>query len=81
MSPGRIFAISCSALLLGLPAAATGKPISEAHRIRHQCIDRCRSVATVCTTKCGSEDCLEACTEPLDACIDKCRAKYPRETR
>ncbi|HTO79446.1 MAG TPA: hypothetical protein VMJ31_06700 [Methylocystis sp.] len=80
--PHRNFAVTVSALLLftGIsPAAAAGKVISEAHRIRHQCIDQCRSEATVCTTKCGSEDCLEGCTEPLAGCIDDCRAKYPRE--
>jgi hypothetical protein len=61
--------------------AAAGKVISEAHRIRRQCIDQRRSEATVCTTKCKDEDCLEGCTEPLATCIDDCRAKYPREAK
>jgi len=80
----RIFAISVGALLLSLeisPAAAAGKVFSEAHQIRHRCIDQCRSTATVCTTKCKSGDCLESCTEPLATCIDDCRAKYPREAK
>jgi hypothetical protein len=80
----RIFAVSLSGLLFypGVsPAAAAGKVISEAHRIRHLCIDQCRSEATVCTTKCKAEDCLEGCTEPLASCIDECRAKYPREAK
>jgi len=77
----RIFAVSVSATALLAGTAAAGKVISEAHRIRHLCIDQCRSEATVCTTKCGSEDCLEGCTEPLASCTDDCRAKYPREAK
>jgi hypothetical protein len=82
--PYRIFAISLSALMLFagvFPAPATGKVISEAHRVRHLCIDQCRSEATECSTKCKTGDCLEDCTEPLATCIDDCRAKYPREAK
>jgi len=78
----RAIAISIPALpiLTGVsPAAAETKRLSETHQLRHHCIDDCRSVATVCSTKCEAEDCLDACTEPLASCIDKCREMYPRK--
>ena len=80
----RALVIFIPALLL-LSAVSSGasdkKGLSETHVLRHQCIDRCRSEATICTTKCQSEDCLETCTEPLASCIDKCRELYPRKAQ
>jgi len=78
----RALAISIPALLIltGVsPAAAETKRLSETHQLRHHCIDDCRSVVTVCSTKCEAEDCLDACPEPLASCIDKCREMYPRK--
>lgn len=80
----RAPAISILALLILTAASFAAfetKPLSKTHRLRHQCIDRCRSEATVCTTKCQTEDCLVACTEPMGSCIDKCREIYPRKAQ
>jgi len=80
----RALAISIPALLILTAvsfAASDTKQLSETHQLRHQCIDHCRSVATVCSTKCEAEDCLDACTEPLASCIDKCREMYPRKAQ
>ena len=84
MSGYRALAISIPALLILTMvsfAASDKKGLSESHRLRHQCIDHCRSEATICTTKCQTEDCLETCTEPLASCIDKCRELYPRKAQ
>jgi hypothetical protein len=85
MTPGyRALAISITALLILTVvsfAASDPKQFSETHKLRHQCIDHCRSEATVCTTACGTEDCLETCTEPLASCIDTCRETYPRKAQ
>jgi hypothetical protein len=72
----RALAISIPALLI---LTAVSAAAAETHQLRHHCIDDCRSVATVCSTKCEAEDCLDACTEPLASCIDKCREMYPRK--
>ena len=80
----RALAISIPGLLILTVvsfAASDTKQLSETHQLRHQCIDHCRSVATVCSTKCEAEDCLDACTEPLASCIDKCREMYPRKAQ
>ncbi len=78
----RAVAISIPALLILTAvsfAASDTKQLSETHKLRHQCIDHCRSEATVCTIACDNEDCLETCTEPLASCIDRCREMYPRK--
>lgn len=84
MSRSKTLAISIPALLILAAvsaAAAETKRFSENHLSRHHCIDDCRSEATVCTTKCEAEDCLDACTEPLGNCIDKCRERFPRKAK
>jgi hypothetical protein len=80
----RALVISIPALLILTTvsfAAAETKQLSETRKLRQQCIDHCRSVATVCTTKCGTGDCLDTCTEPLASCVDKCRERYPRRAQ
>ena len=84
MTPCRILAISIPALLiltLVSFAADETKRFSKTHLLRHQCIDHCRSAATVCTTRCRSGDCLDDCTKPIGSCIDKCREIYPRKAQ
>ena len=74
----RALAVSFPALLISAAVAvAAPKQLSESHRLRHQCLDLCRSVATVCMTKCDTENCLDVCTEPMASCIDECRARHP----
>jgi hypothetical protein len=57
---------------------AVSSAAAETKRLRQQCIDDCRIETTTCTTRCKTEDCLNACTEPLGSCINKCREMYPR---
>ena len=74
----RALAISTTALLI---FTAVSSAASETKRLRQKCIDDCRIEATTCTTRCKTEDCLNACTEPLGSCINKCREMYPRKTQ
>src|ERR1700674_4384799 len=74
----RALAISTTALLI---FTAVSSAASDTKLLRQKCIDDCSIETTTCTTRCKTEDCLNACTEPLGSCINKCREMYPRKTQ